>query len=133
VRGVVMIIVQICVTLLGDVVPKYCVHVVYELTDVAVRDEGLVIDSEVCNSGEFETDHLKLLLLGSPGRIDIEVNILDVDHHKLGQTVSCADRRVFGLVVCLGVKLIRAHGVDIDHVDMCCHLVHEAEWADTSE
>lgn len=49
---------------------------------MSVDDEGLVVDTKVCLSGDFNLNLSEFLSHGSSTRVEVCVNILNIKHDK---------------------------------------------------
>ena len=68
---------------LVEIVCKYSVVVVDELTKVRVNDECLVVVAVVFLACDFHLDHLELVFGCHSRGGDVKVNSVDVDHYEL--------------------------------------------------
>lgn len=102
---------------LKQIVSKNGIVEVQDITQMCIDYEGLVVDTEVFLSGDFDGDLPELLLDGRTTRVEIIVHVLDVDDDELTHSVSSEDCLEAMLPVKSLIDLKGLHGLDIKDVD----------------
>ena len=121
--------------LLVQIVAENGIVVIDELTKMGVHNKRLVGCAEVSFSCQFESDHLELVSGGCSCRVNVEVDILNVDDNEFTQSISRTDccHLLLMLVVSRPVKFKCTHRVDIYHVHGCGDLVNQEKWANAAK
>lgn len=102
------------------------------LSEVCVDDEGLVVVTEVVFPCELDLHHPEFVLRSSSGCCHVEVDCVDVDDHKLRQTLTATEGFELVLPVSGRVNLVGSHCVDINNMHRCSHLVDQDKRSDAS-
>ena len=88
VHRIVLVFIEIRMWLLVQIVAENGIVVIDELTKMGVHNKRLVGCAEVSFSCQFESDHLELVSGGCSCRVNVEVDILNVDDNEFTQSIS---------------------------------------------
>ena len=76
---------------LREIIAEDSIVEVNEFSKVGVGDESTIVPSEVLHSHQLNLHHSEVLLGGCLAGVHIEVDLVNVDDHELGQSVARAD------------------------------------------
>ena len=116
-----------------EVEAQHRVVVVELLAQVRVDDERAVVVAEVSRACNLHLHHLEALFCRRARHVHIVVGVLDVQHNKLGETVSPAECAERVLPVGVLIYFVSPHGEDIDHLHERRDLIHEHQRAQTTQ
>lgn len=118
---------------LVQVVAQDRVVEINEFTQMRVHQEGPVVSSELAGSCKLDPHHAEAVSRRSSRRLHIEVDVFNVEHDELGQTLATANG-VEGVLPVLGRgNLVRPHCLDVNHVHAGRHFVNQNKGADAPE
>jgi hypothetical protein len=116
-----------------QVIGQDCVIEVKNLTQMGVDNESLVINSKVLLSGDLNLHLSELLSNGSPTRVEVVINVLDVDDDEFTESISAEGRLEHMLPIMFLFNLKGLHGSDVHEMNKLRNFVDEHHWADTTE
>lgn len=100
---------------------------------MGVHDEGPVVVAEVLFARNFDLDLSELLPDGSPARVEVIVDVFDVYHHELGETISAQNCFEAILPVGLVVDFECLHCLNINDMNELRNLVDQHHRPNASE